>query len=219
MNVKSIIKILTLIIISSLLTSCFVLDKLKALKLTDKKIDQYIAAYNNLKKKMPQLLQEMNKNPQNKDIGKNQFEQINSLIKETGIKDYTEFVLLNAKIGSIFSIIQGEKGMSDFEKLKEKGDKMLSDGEKQLMEQINNPDIPEETKAELKKALEEIRQSTKNISDTYANNTKWANLVMDKVKGVSNLMVDKNDIDVVKRNESKIMQAYTGFTKPYDTGE
>ena len=43
---------------------------------------------------------------------------------------------------------------------------------------------------------------------------KWANLVMDNVGKVTGLIVNEKDVEVVKKHESEIYEAYTGFPQP-----
>lgn len=115
------------------------------------------------------------------------------MIKEAGFKDYFEFVKVNAKIAWAWNVSQGELEIERF-----KG--MTDNGVKQMDEAIANPDVPEETKAELRKARQEIL-------DNWAHNKSmrifpWALFV---------LFTNRHDLEIIKRHQKELMEAYTGI--------
>lgn len=182
--------------------------------LTDEKIMQYLAAYKNLKEKAPEMLEKYNTSNQSVSAGQEGFNDFESAIKEGGLSGYPEFVMLNAKIGSVFGIIQASKSMNQFETMKAEGQTMLDDGRAALEEQLSNPDVPEAAKEELRKSLEKLNQADKDIDAEYDNNSKWANFVMENANKITGMIVNEQDIELVKKHEAAIFEAYTGFAPP-----
>ena len=64
------------------------------------------------------------------------FNKFENIIKGGGITDYPAFVLMNAKIGSIFSIIQAEISMVKFKNLNQNGQELIQQSIEEL-EKIN----------------------------------------------------------------------------------
>jgi len=197
--------------------SCGVVGEKDKGTLTDQDVQNYIKAYKALKEQAPGILEQVNKNKGNEQIGKDQFGNIEKTIKDAGIADYPTFVKLNVKIGAIFSIAQGEKGMNQFSKMKTDGNQQIADAIKMYDSLIADPNTPENAKAEFRKAKEQMNAANQQINQDWEKNKKWADLVMDKTKKLTNIFVNEKDIEVVMKHEKEIMEAYTGFAMPeYD---
>jgi hypothetical protein len=182
--------------------------------LTDEKVTQYIKAYKSLREKAPGMLEKFNKNGESVQAGQDGFVDFESAIKESGLSSYAEFVMLNAKIGTVFGIIQGTKGMDQFKDMYAKGMTAMDEGRKTLQKQLDDPNVPEGSKAELRKSLEELNQAQQNVKQDYSKNMKWGNFVMDNVKKLSGLVVNESDVEMVRKHETEIFEAYTGFPPP-----
>ena len=71
---------------------------------------------------------------------------------------------------------------------------------KQMEEAITNPDVPEETKAELRKAKQDILNN-------WAHNKKYADISMSIVRPLTN----EHDLEIIKHHQKELMEAYTGI--------
>ena len=211
-------KILPLLLFLAIIHACSQsqADKISGGKgtLTDEKIQNYIKAYKALKDGVPKMLEKLNLESREMSPGEIGFSNIEKMIQDAGLKDYPEFVRLNAKIGAVFSILQAKKGMKNFKNLEESSSEMIDDGMKIVQDQINNPDVPEETKMALRQQLNEMKKNQKQLHSEYNHNFKWANVVMDKVQDLTDLIVNENDVLLVKKYEDEIMHAYVGFPLP-----
>ena len=195
----------------SLIYSCTFSEKSS---LTDEKVKNYIEVYKQLREEAPIILEKINSNPKNADIGQEQYATIQNIIKDGGFDNYAQFVMVNAKIGSIFSIIQANSGMEKFENLVESGDDLIDDGIALIKEQLDDPEVPEETKVELRKTLKELQKGQNESNDNWKKNEKIAKIVMKTTKKISGLIVSEGDIQIVKKYEAEIMEAYVGFQMP-----
>ncbi|MCF6365877.1 MAG: hypothetical protein L3J35_06695 [Bacteroidales bacterium] len=200
-------------VISVVLFSCVQVTGEKG-TITDEQVVNYLKAYKKLKEKAPDILRNINENVNGSNAGKMGFNSFESIIKESDIESYAEFVRLNAKIGSVFSILQASRGMNQQQNLQESSQEMFSDGYRFIEEQLNDPDIPEETKAELRITLEELKKGSNELKEEYESNKVIADWVFEKAKKVTGLIVNEADIDVIQAHEEEIFEAYTGFPRP-----
>ncbi len=165
-------------------------------EITDEVVVKYIKAYNNLRKIAPELANRMSKysgqGEPDAAAGLQGYAELEKAVQEAGFKDMPEFVQVNAKIAWAFNYLQAQRGMSRFQKMQDIG---MQEFDKALA----NPDVPESTKAELRKAKEKAQAD-------YAKNKKWADLTMSGVK----LFSDEKTKAVIERHRKEIESAYTG---------
>ncbi|MBL8992318.1 MAG: hypothetical protein JNM63_03205, partial [Spirochaetia bacterium] len=122
-----------------------------------------------------------------------QIKQIDVAVKEAGFSGYPEFIKVNGAVAFAFSQYQATRFMGEMSEMQDAGIK-------QIDEQLADPSVPEETKAELRKNREKLIES-------YQKNKGWA----DKVMGLMNKLSDQNAIEVVKRYSSELEKAFTGL--------
>ena len=182
--------------------------------LTDERVENYIEVYKKMRKHTPEILQGLNEEGGINENGQESYEAFEKIIKEGGLDDFADFVRLNAKIGAIFSIIQANKGMEQYGKLKSGSENMFDENIKLLEEQLADPEIPEDTKQELRESIKEIKKGKQEFNESMGKNEAWANLVLENVQKLTNLIADEHDVEVVMRHESEIMEAYVGFPLP-----
>jgi hypothetical protein len=180
--------------------------------LTSQKIEGYLNSYKEMKEKTPQILNDVNTKPvELEKVGVGDFEAI---IKKNGLSSFKEFVVINAKVGAVYSILNAEDFMNLMGNMKTEGLTQLDEGMKQMEAQINDPNVPAEAKAQMKKALEEMKANKAKVNSEFDKNKGWADLVLDKTKSVTNLFIDKAEAELVKQYFEKITEAYTGIAAP-----
>lgn len=162
-------------------------------ELTDELIEKYIKAVKSLHKLGPSIPQKLAEKGESEATGIELYNEIDGVIKEAGFKDYFEFVKVNAKIAWAWNVSQGELGIARFQMMKDSG-------LQQMDEAIANPDVPEASKAELRKAKQEIL-------DNWAHNKKYADISMSIVRPLTN----RHDLEIIKRHQKELMEAYTGL--------
>lgn len=205
--------ILSSVIVLFLGWSCEPVKKAN-IKLTDENVSNYIGAYKELREKVPSLLEEINKTNDKENFPTEFYDEFKAIIKKHGIDSYADFVMLNAKIGAIFSIIQGEAGMGKLKSQNGKGLQMIEDGINLIKEELKNSNLTDEAREQLKSQLKELKAQKKQLQENWSKNEKWAMWTLEKVKKVSNVLVDSTDIEVIKRHEKEIMEAYAGYAIP-----
>lgn len=168
-------------------------QNVSGVELTDEMIQKYIKAVKALHKLGHSIPQKLAEKGESEATGIELYNEIDSVIKEAGFKDYFEFVKVNAKIAWAWNVSQGDLGIKKFQTMKDSG-------LQQMEEAIANPDVPEETKAELRKAKQEIL-------DSWEHNKKYADIAMNIVKPLTN----EYDLEIIKRHQKELMEAYTGM--------
>lgn len=184
--------------------------------ITDQDVENYIKTYKVLREQAPDMLKTVNESGESPEAGAEAYKSIEQTISNNGIGSYADFVRLNAKIGAIFSIMQATKGMTRFEELNQRSNDMFDDGIRQIDEQLADPNVPEDTKVELRKTREELLAGKGEMNEDYQYNKDWGEFVMDKANKLSGLVISEADIKVVQRHEQEIMEAYVGFPLPYN---
>lgn len=183
----------------------------KTESLTAQKIEAYLLSYKELREKAPEMLNKANS--EKMDAQSEGFSEFEASTKNNGLS-YKEFVIINAKVGAIFNVLNAQDFMNVMGNMKEEGMEQMDEGMKQMQEQINDPNIPAEAKEEIKKALEEMKKSKTNINAEFDKNKGWADLVLNKTKGLTNLFISKEEAELVKQYFDKITEAYTGGIIP-----
>lgn len=183
----------------------------KTESLTAQKIEAYLNSYKELRQKAPDLLHKANNG--SVDSQSEGFSDFEGVTENNGLS-YKDFVIINAKVGAIYSVLNAQDFMNLMGNMKEQGMDQMDDGMKQMQEQLNDPNLPAEAKAEMEKALEEMKKNKGVINAEYDKNKEWADLVLNKTKSLTNLFISKEEADIVKQYFDKITEAYTGGVMP-----
>lgn len=129
--------------------------------------------------------------------------------KAAGFASLAEYVKVNAKISWAWSMAQAKVGMNRQKKLQGWAQGQLSAGEKMILDQLKNPDVPESTKAQLRQTLAQLRRNKVKLGETYKKNVKWAKVAMRFVSPLTN----EADAKVLMRHEAELMAVFTGLNK------
>ncbi|NJO90411.1 MAG: hypothetical protein HC831_16750 [Chloroflexia bacterium] len=183
----------------------------KNIELTDKKIKAYLYSYKELKNVAPDILEKVNTGETNELL--NGFKQFENILSNNNLS-YSDFIIINAKVGAIYSILQAESFITNMDTLQAWGQNSLNDGIKQMQELINDPEVPKETKEELREKIKELEASKKSIQQDYSSNKIIAKSVLKRTKAISNTIINEGDIQIVEKYFDEISEAYTGGTIP-----
>lgn len=172
--------------------------------LTDELVEKYIAASKSLRENGADFLGYMAGEKQKQQEG---YQKIESLVKAAGFRDYSEFVKVNARIAWAFSIAQGVAGISSFDKQYEDGLKQFDNGIAQFDEQLKNPEFPEDSKKEIRKARAQMIAAKTQLIKQFEKNRKYASAVVNKLQPLAN----KADTEVVMRHEAELKEVFSGI--------
>ncbi|MCB1178687.1 MAG: hypothetical protein KDK36_13965, partial [Leptospiraceae bacterium] len=168
--------LLFILIIGSLFLICKPKDSVESIKnkykeivsesgdLTDEKVERYIQTVKVLRKYGTNLPQKFAENEGDASLPIKIYEEIVEVIESNGFKDFPDFLRINAKIAWAWNISQGDLALENFQGL-------TDSSIEQLDKAINDPEIPEEIK-------EELRESKKEILENWKKNKKYAKMTM-----------------------------------------
>lgn len=172
--------------------------------LDDEMVVKYIQTYRNLRTFGIEFTNYIKQNPKEKQ---QIFSKIETIIRDGGFTDFSEFVKVNAKIAWAWNMAQARIGLEKQQNLQDWGQKSLAEGEQMIEEQLANPNVPEESKKELRKSLQQLRENKQNLKNTYQKNLKWANWAMEMTMPLTN----EQDMEVILRHEKELMEVFTGL--------
>lgn len=179
-------------------------------ELTDEMVENYVNAYRDLKSNGINYLDFMESNKDKLETENDAFNQVEGTLKNYSFADYGEFVKVNAKIAWAWNISQGQIGLMRFERLHDNSQAMIVEqGIEPIQELLNDPEIPEDVKADLRVQLEELKAMSAELSDTYSENLEIAEVVMGYVTPLTN----EHDMEIIMRHEMELMEVFSGLTQ------
>ena len=137
------------------------------------------------------------------------FSRIERVIQKGGFKDYAEFVRVNAKIAWAWNLAQAGVGMEQQKRLNRWAQDTTDAGVRQIDAALADQEVPEATKAELRKTRQELLEQKGVIREEWNKNKKWADWAMKMTLPLTN----EKDMAVVRRHQSELMGAFTGLSK------
>ena len=175
-------------------------------ELDDAKMQQYIKTMRILRKQGIQFQQWLAENPNG---GQEGFNKIEAAIKEGGFDDYATFVKVNAKVAWAWNMAQAQVGMEKQKDLNQASQDMTQQGIDLIDQQLADPNIPEETKAELRQTRQQLASQKEEIAETWDKNKVYADWAMKVVGPLTN----DEEVAMVKKYEPELMEVFTGLSK------
>lgn len=162
-------------------------EAITKIKLNDDLMKKYINAIKVLKEKGQEI-----DNSTNAINSLYQYNQVESLVKETGFKNINEFVAVHTKVvWSMVSLQSGEEIKNiDYDKAK-------SESEKSLEEALNDPNLTEEAKKQLEQARELMNSSLSQSKESMQQ-------YLEQIKKYAT----EEDVVVVKRYTEDLKKIY-----------
>ncbi len=159
-------------------------------KLTDALVQSYIKAYASLKAmgvtQGPQGIQQLQ--------GTQGFGKMEKIVKEAGFKDFREFLLVNFEIGKVMSLLQSNEYITQMQQ-------MSSEDNPAYKSILEDPDVPESSKEEVRKQLAASREEFNKQKTGYA----------DPVLNVVKRFTSKENYEVVVKYQKELLRIYTGI--------
>ena len=137
------------------------------------------------------------------------FDRVERAIRKGGFKDYAQFVKVNAKIAWAWNLAQARLGMDKQKNLNRWAQDTTDAGVRQIDDALADPNVPESTKADLRKTRADLLAQKGTIADTWDKNKKWA----DWATKLTIPLTNEKDIAVVLRHQTELMEAFTGLSK------
>jgi hypothetical protein len=172
-------------------------------ELSQDSLDRFILAH----KKLRQLgismgeVQQQNYTPQL---------EVEKIIKECGFENIQDFLYLNTRVLSALSIIETEEFQKKLQAHESNMKKVFQ--ENNFSEILNNPDIPESTKIEIRKSFAESRQNFEKQMQEINREKEKNKRVSKSVLEVTSKFSSDSDKQLVRKNYTQIKEALTGVS-------
>lgn len=173
--------------------------------LTDAMVLRYIDAYGRLRERGIEFEAWLAEDPARQGEA---FAHLEEAIRAGGFADYAEFVRVNAKIAWAWNMAQAERGYASQERLNQWGQNETDRAIAMLEETIADPQVPEETKAELRAQIKALLEQKQTLRDSWEHNSKWARWSMELTKPLTS----EEEVEVVLRHERALMEVFTDLS-------
>ncbi|MGC4119980.1 MAG: hypothetical protein QM765_36455 [Myxococcales bacterium] len=155
--------------------------------LTEEQVIRYVEAFRAVRKAAPKLAERLEAGEQvPAEAASQSFAGIEGAVRQAGFPSYAEFVRTNGRIVWAFNSTQGAAFLDDFAG-------RLSEGVKELQAAIDDKNVPEEVKKEL-------RAQVKSMKADFAKNEHWVTLSKKLTGGV----VDPATVEVLLRHRPEL---------------
>ena len=193
-----------LLLLILLLSGCFGFSG-KTIVLTDALVKSFIKAQTELFKKGGELAGYAKKAESgNIDSGKAGYDNFLKIIQKAGFKDLKEYLETAAKVGLVFSVVQSDIYVDKMNQLFEDQKSLIGENS-EFRKMLNDPDIPEETKKEIRKSLKEAENQIAGAKKEFDQNKEWADLVLNWAKKG----VDEESAKIVLKHKDELEKMFT----------
>lgn len=174
--------------------------RVPSVPLTDDLVRKYIAAYPKLRAQGPAIAD--TKGNVNIKEGGTGFNTVDKIVREAGFRDFTEFMKVQTTIAAAMSIVECDLYV---EKMMKAADAMGNTGalEGQFSGLLNNPDIPESTKAEVRKQIAASGDLAVKEKEKFQKEYEKGKPMLNKAREIA----DPNSVAIVKRYHGELREA------------
>ena len=177
-------------------------------RLTDEQVRRYIRAYRRLKQHGRHELLAFQSRPNDLAHQRKAFQRIEKQLQADGFTDYAAFVRIHAKIAWAWSNYRAQQGLRTQSALQHKAQSDLDQGIHEIEQALANPQVPADTKRELRQTLRELKRNKQTLRSLHNKNAKWARFAMDITTPLSN----SEDMATIARHEQELLQVFTGLS-------
>jgi hypothetical protein len=172
-------------------------------------LNNYLDAYKKLRTDAPNVLKKINSQDTDLSSLGDEYQKYESIIQSAGYSGHSDFVKNNAKVGMVYSILLALMKSEVHEMNQNNMDEMA----KFIQESIDDPNVPESKKAELREKLKDVNKGKQSLN-RFDQNITWAKGVVKMAKRLENMSISEEDAMLLIKHEKDIKAAYDGFPMP-----
>lgn len=176
--------------------------------LTETGLLNYITTYKLLKEKTPNALETLNEGGHDEQASNH---ELRNIIKASGMS-YQVFVDLNTKVGTIFSLL--EANMDTYQTIQNAHEEGIDELERSIQEMIDDPNVPQTEKENLRASLEETRRGKQQVNSLFEQNKEKARKMYQKIQKKLKKVATKEEWEIVYRHNEALQEAYQGYSRP-----
>lgn len=183
---------------------------IKGVKVNRQVLNNYINLFKELKAHSPEgieMINELNPSAQRHP----QFAALSIIMEKYGLA-YEEFVKLNAKIGVIYGVLQFN--MQNLQEQSNQTVGQMNEMAESIKEMINDPDVPEEKKAELREALKKTEEGGRDLGNMWKNNKEKAQGMIKQARKRLQKIASAKEIRLVQAYNQQLKELYKEISQP-----
>lgn len=183
---------------------------IKGVKINQQILENYINLFKELKANSPEgieLINELDPSAQSHP----KFGTLTTIMEKYGLA-YEEFVKLNAKIGLIYGVLQ-----FNIQNLQEQSNQtvgQVNEMAESIKEMINDPNVPEEKKAELREALKKTEQGGRELGNIWKNNKEKAQGMIKRARKRLKKIASVKEIRLIQGYNNQLKELYNEISQP-----
>jgi len=177
---------------------------------TEASVANYVHLYTTLKSKAPDALERLNEHDrsvQNDAV----FAPLREEIEANGM-DVSSFVALSERIGIIYSLL--EVNPQKMREIQDVHEGSMDEMAASIQEMLDDPDVPEAQKAELRKALARTHAGKEDLGNMWNQLEDKRGNVLNKAKSKLQNFASQSEIAAVKKHQEALEQAFSGISRP-----
>ncbi|MCP4442421.1 MAG: hypothetical protein GY810_26235 [Aureispira sp.] len=178
--------------------------------LNEQSLNSYIKVFNQLKSEVSDVLELVNENEPSA-AQHSDFSRLQSIIQDNGMS-YDGFVSMSSKIGTIYSI--SEANMETYQEISDMNDGAMDEMISSIQEMIDDPDVPEAQKGELRKSLQEAKSGKAQLGNMFEQNKEKAEKMYKKIRKKLGKIATESEVRLVNQHEKELEAAYDGISRP-----
>ena len=172
-------------------------------------LNNYLEAYKKLRVEAPSVLKKINTKDSDFSSLPDEYQKYEKIIQNAGFGGHNDFVENNAKVGMVYSILLALRKTAVHEANQNNMDEMA----KFIQESIDDPNVPESKKVELREKLKEVSMGKQSL-DRFNQNISWAKGVVKMAYKLENMSISEEEAMLLIKQEKDIKAAYDGFPMP-----
>jgi hypothetical protein len=183
---------------------------IKGVKVNRQVLEDYINLFKELKATSAdgiELINELDPEAENHP----QFGTLTSIMEKYGLT-YEDFVKLNAKIGVIYGVLQFN--MQNLQAQSDQTVGQMDEMAKEIQAMIDDPDVPEEKKAELREALKQTEKGGRDLNNMWENNKEKAQNMIKRSRKRLKKIATAEEIQLVRGYNAPLKELYNEIAQP-----
>lgn len=185
-------------------------SNIKGVKVNRQVLEDYISLFRELKATSAdgiELINELDPEAENHP----QFAALTSIMERYG-HNYEDFVKMNAKIGVIYGVLQFN--MQNLQAQSDQTVGQMDEMAKEIQAMIDDPDVPEEQKAELREALKQTEKGGRDLNNMWENNKEKAQDMIRRSRKRLKKIATAEEIQLVQGFDAQLKELYHEISQP-----
>lgn len=178
--------------------------------LSDATMIKYLQVFQELKAASSDVLELINENEPS--AGQQaEFSSLQGIIENSGM-NYEDFIAINNKIGTIYSI--SEANMGTYQNIADANAGQMDEMINSIQEMIDDPAVPASEKDRLRASLQEAKNGKDQLSNMFEQNKEKAAKMYKTIQKKLGKIASQAEVQLVNNYQQELKVAYDGISRP-----